>query len=162
MSANLRQWLLPSGFTVVGIGLLWWSHQQWLALSQIAGSTFQMPSVRLLLWMLTLIVTGFLFGMAASSARNDPEQGRPAILLTLSFIPFAVLYYVWTQLTLGWFPQLPGGLFQFLYSESTLLAASMILGFFLSGLVGRVASDSAPMEGRPDLPSDNGDDESEE
>ena len=138
MSPNQRAWLLSVGFTLVGIGLLWWAHQQWLGWNQALVEARQFPSARVLLWLLTLIVTGFGFGMAASSARSSRERARPAIVLTLAFVPFAVLYYFWTQATLGWFPRLPGGLIDFLYTETTLLALALILGFFLSGLLGSV------------------------
>ena len=145
MSPIRRAWLLSVGFTAAGIGVLWWAHQQWLNWNQIFIETRQVPSARVLLWLLTLILTGFLFGMSASSARKSRERARPVILLTLSFIPFAVLYYFWTQLTLGWFPPLPGTLIDFLYTETSLLALSLILGFFLSGLVGSVENVDEPV-----------------
>lgn len=136
MLSKLRSGPSAVGFTLVGIALLWWAHRQWMDLTQVAAFDLLLPSARLLLWMLTLVVAGFSFGMVVSSARRFRARGRSGILLTLSLIPFAVLYYFWTQVTLGWFPELPQSLFQFLYSESTLNAASLILGFFLSGLVG--------------------------
>jgi hypothetical protein len=138
VSARLRAWLLSVGFFLAGVGLLWWAYEQWLNMATVMGQQRQVPSARLLLWMLTLIVSGFSFGMAASSARSSRERARPAILLSLAFIPFAALYYFWTQVTLGWFPALPNRAAEFLYDDRTLLASSLILGFFLSGLVGSV------------------------
>jgi len=137
MSPNLRSWLLAGGSFVAGIGLFWWAYEQWLNLSLVSVETAQMPSTRILLWMLTLVASGIMFGLTLSSTRAHPARGRPGVLLALAFIPFAVLYYFWTQVTLGWFPSLPEGLGNFLYTESTLLAASLILGLFLSGLLGR-------------------------
>ncbi|HEX6299520.1 MAG TPA: hypothetical protein VF148_03550 [Acidimicrobiia bacterium] len=138
MSANLRAWLLSVGFFLAGVGLLWWAYEQWLNMAAVMGQELQVPSARLLLWMLTLIVSGFSFGMTTSSARSSRERARPAILLSLAFIPFAALYYFWTQVTLGWFPALPTSAAEFLYDDRTLLASSLILGLFLSGLVGSV------------------------
>jgi hypothetical protein len=152
VSPNRRAWLLSIGFLLVGIGMLWWAHQQWLGWNQVLVERRVVPSTRVLLWLLTLVLAGFLFGMTASSARSSRERARPAILLTLSFIPFAILYYFWTQVTLGWFPQLPGVLVGFLYTETTLLAASLILGFFLSGLLGGVEQVHAPVVETPELP----------
>jgi hypothetical protein len=145
VSSNRRAWLLSVGFTLVGIGLLWWAHQQWLGWNQALIEARQFPSARVLLWLLTLIVTGFAFGMAASSARSSRDKARPAIVLSLAFVPFAVLYYFWTQATLGWFPRLPGGLIDFLYTETTLLALALLLGFFLSGLLGSVPAVHEPV-----------------
>ena len=136
MSVKLRAWLLSVGFFLVGVALLWWAYEQWLNMATVMGQEFQVPSARLLLWMLTLIVSGFSFGMTTSSARSTRERARPAILLSLAFIPFAALYYFWTQVTLGWFPALPTGAAEFLYDDRTLLASSLILGLLLSGLVG--------------------------
>lgn len=138
MSAKLRAWLLSVGFFLAGVGLLWWAYEQWLNMATVVGQQPQVPSARLLLWMLTLIVSGFCFGMTTSSARSTRERARPAILLSLAFIPFAALYYFWTQVTLGWFPALPTSAAEFLYDDRTLLASSLILGLFLSALVGSV------------------------
>lgn len=143
------------GFFLVGTGVLWWAHRQWLNWNQVFAESRQLPSARVLLWLLTLILTGFVFGMAASSARSSRERARPAVLLTLSFIPFAVLYYFWTQVTLGWFPQLPRSLLDFLYTETTLLAAALILGFFLSGLVSGIRRVRDPVVEPVGAPSDN-------
>ena len=137
MSVKLRAWLLSVGFFLAGVALLWWAYEQWLNLATVMGQEFQVPSARLLLWMLTLIVSGFSFGMTTSSARSTRERARPAILLSLAFIPFAALYYFWTQVTLGWFPALPTRAAEFLYDDRTLLASSLILGLLLSGLVGK-------------------------
>lgn len=138
MSATLRAWLLSVGFFLAGLGLLWWAYEQWLNMATVVGREPQVPSGRLLLWMLTLVVSGFSFGMTTSSARSSRERARPVILLSLAFIPFAALYYFWTQVTLGWFPALPTSAAEFLYDDRTLLASSLILGFFVSGLVGSV------------------------
>lgn len=146
MSAKLRAWLLSVGFFLAGVGLLWWAYEQWLNLATVMGAEFRVPSARLLLWMLTLIVSGFSFGMTTSSARSTRERARPMILLSLAFIPFAALYYFWTQVTLGWFPALPTRAAEFLYDDRTLLASSLILGFFLSGLVGSVEVVHEPVE----------------
>jgi hypothetical protein len=155
--------LLSVGFTLAGIGLLWWAHQQWLGWNQALIEARQLPSARVLLWLLTLIVTGFAFGMSASSARSSREKARPAIVLSIAFVPFAILYYFWTQATLGWFPRLPGGLIDFLYTETTLLAASLILGFLLSGLVGSVERVHEPVVEPAGAPSiDDWVDDSEE
>jgi hypothetical protein len=158
MSTNLRSWLLPGGSFVAGIGFLWWAQEQWLNLSVVSVDTGEMPSGRMLLWMLTLVASGFSVGLAASWTRSQPARGRPGVVLALAFIPFAVLYYFWTQVALGWFPALPAGLGNFLYTESTLLAASLILGFLLSGLVGRVdGSGEESVEGPEQMALDVGD-----
>jgi hypothetical protein len=158
VSTNLRSWVWAGGSFVAGIGLLWWAHEQWLNLSLISIETGEMPSGRMLLWMLTLVACGFLVGLAVSSTRTQPARGRPGILLALAFIPFAVLYYFLTQVALGWFPALPAGLGNFLYTESTLLAASMILGFLLSGLVRGVERDGEEsVEGPEQMALDVGD-----
>ena len=163
MSSKRFAWFLSIALTLAGTGVLWWAHQQWLTLTTVSFESGQAPSARLLLWLLTMIAAGFLFGMAASSARSSWERARPAVLLAVSFLPFAVLYYFWTQVTLGWFPTLPGRVADFIYNGSTLPAASLILGFFLSGLVGRVERADAPvMEAADDSFDEDGVDDSEE
>lgn len=163
MSLNLRQWLLAGGSFAGGIGLLWWAQEQWVNLSVVSVETAEMPSGRILVWILTLVACGFLFGVALSSTSTRPARGRPGVLIPLAFIPFAVLYYFWTQVALGWFPSLPAGLGNFLYTESTLLATSLILGIFLSGLVGLAEeATKEPVEGPEQMAFDVDDPGSDE
>lgn len=144
MSAENRALVSAGVLTVLGFGLLWWAHHQWLNARAIMGSTFEMPSTRLMLWLLTLVVAGLSFGLAAASARREKVRARAAVLLIWSLIPLTVLIGFWLFVS-GWWSPVLGPFTEFLYSETTLVSSSLVLGFFIAGLIpGTWATDPPP------------------
>jgi hypothetical protein len=132
---DIWSWISVGAFTLLAFSLLWWANGQWSDLTAIAAAAREVPSARLLLWILTLVATGFGFGLAASAARAEQSPTRIPVLLVFSVLPFAILFFFWTQLALGWFSGL--SLFQFVYNEQTIVASSLALGLFTATMSSR-------------------------
>jgi hypothetical protein len=88
-----RIWVYTGTGTILGLGLLWWATEQLVEIQRTVGSTFEYPKGRVLLWLVTLIATGFAFGLAAAAVRHGAVRGRVAIM-TWSVLPL---------LTIAWF-----------------------------------------------------------
>ena len=132
---DIWSWISVGAVTLLAFALLWWANDQWLDLTAIAAAAREVPSARLLLWILTLVATGFGFGLAASAAKAEQARTRIPVLLVFSVLPFAILFFFWTQLALGWFSGL--SLFQFVYNEQTIVASSLALGLFTATMSSR-------------------------
>jgi hypothetical protein len=137
MTIKLGAWTAAGLFTLIAIAWLWWANQQWLDIAEVTASTLEMPAGRLLGWMLTVIVSGFAFGLAIGSARHQQIRGRASILLTLSVIPFAVLFFFFSQVTFAWFPDIPTALFEFIFNDTTLTAFALLFGLLLAAMIGK-------------------------
>lgn len=127
------RWVYIGALTILGFGLLWWANDQFTEIRSLMGSTFEVPAGRLLIWLLTLIAAGLVFGLAAG--REVAADSRVAIA-AWSILPFVILAWFYSRLSFG-LPafNLPHRLFEFLSSQMTVVASSLTLGFFLSALV---------------------------
>lgn len=138
-------WVSTGSFTVLGCVLVWWANEQWLDITEIAATSFSVPSARLLLWLLTLIATGVSFGLVVSASQSRRARPRVLVLLVWAVIPFAILFLFWSQIALGWFQGV--SLAGFLYSEITLVAAGIVLGVLIAGMLGPSLFGSADAPG---------------
>ena len=145
---DIWSWISVGAFTLLAFALLWWANDPWLDLTAIAAAAREVPSARLLLWILTLVATGFGFGLAASAARAEQSPARIPVLLVFSVLPFAILFFFWTQLALGWFSGL--SLFQFVYNEQTIVASSLAFGLFIAAMSSRAVFGADEADG-PDI-----------
>lgn len=133
---NDRIWVYTGTGTVLGLGLLWWATEQLGEIQRTVGSTFEYPEGRVLLWLFTLIATGFAFGLAAAAVRQVAVRGRVAIM-SWSVLPLLIIAWFYSRLAFGW-PAItvPAELFEFLTSQTTIVASALTLGFFLSAVLG--------------------------
>lgn len=135
MRSLTRAWLLAVGFLLLGMGLLWWASAQQTAWRAISASEFVMPGGRIGLWLLTMAVAGACFGLAKTAARRSSGPDRVQILAGLALVPLVVMV-LFLSFILGWWePLLPSSVTRFLFSEMTLVASALLLGFLVSGLV---------------------------
>jgi len=127
------RWVYVGALTITGFGLLWWANDQFAEIRSLIGSTFEVPVVRLLIWLLTLVAAGLVFGLAAG--REVAANSRVAIA-AWSILPFVVLAWFYSRFSFG-LPtfNLPGSLMDFLGSQMTVVASGLTLGFYLSALV---------------------------
>lgn len=139
-----RAWMFAAVFLLLGMALLWWAHQQWEEIRAISSADFVIPQLRMLWFHLTLVVAGVAFGLAVAASRQDAGRPRIHIVGVLALIPIAGLLlffsavFQWRELTL------PFGLEQFLLSDSTRMALTLLLGFLLSGMIGLGAEKDSP------------------
>lgn len=133
---NNRIWVYTGTGTVLGLGLLWWASDQLGEIQRTAGSTFQYPEGRVLLWLFTLVAAGFAFGLAVTTVRGGPVRGRVAIM-AWSVLPLLIIAWFYSRLAFGW-PSITirARLFEFLTSQTTIVASALTLGFFLSAVLG--------------------------
>lgn len=146
----MRIRLLVGTFTILGFAMLWFANELWSQVQQITGSTFEMPSGRLLLWLLNLVVVGISFGLAVESAGSGRRRIRIPVLMAWSVVPLFVLFYFWTQVAIGWTLGVARFLNQFVFSEITLTASEVALGFFIAGMIGQPL-----LSGDPEVSADS-------
>lgn len=126
------RWVYVGVLTILGFGLLWWANDQFSEIRILMGSTFEVPTGPLLLWLVTLIAAGLVFGLAAG---RGVEVDRRAAIAAWSILPFLIIAWFYSRFSFG-VPSfnLPGSLMEFLSSQMTVVASSLILGFYLSAL----------------------------
>ncbi|HUG31641.1 MAG TPA: hypothetical protein VMM14_02010 [Acidimicrobiia bacterium] len=148
------RWVYVGVLTIIGFGLLWSANAQFDQIRRITGSTFEFPSGRLLIWLLTLIAAGLVIGLTAGRHVAD---NRPVAIAAWSIVPFLILAWFYSRFSFG-LPSfnLPRSLFEFLGSQMTVVASSLILGFFLSALVADRISRRKNDQSASDGPIDQG------
>lgn len=140
MRSLTRAWLLATGLLLVGIALTWWADQQFGQIQLMAARDFAIPTGRVALWLLTMIVAGVAFGLTVAMARRDLERGRVPILAVLALVPLAVLILFIASIA----GPLPFSVHQSLVSQSTVTISALLLGFLVSGMIGLRTTDQSP------------------
>ena len=129
-----KRWIGVVGLVILGLGLMWLASEQIEEVRKIVGSTFQVQQWRILGWLLTLIATGAVFGLAARFARADSSESNVMATVVVGVLPLAIVAYNWTSLWYGWFPTI-GAHFPWLRSEPTIVASCIVVGFLAGGVV---------------------------
>lgn len=132
-SLGYPRWVYVGALTILGFGLLWWANDQFAEIRRLTGSNFEVPEGRLLVWLLTLVAAGLVFGLAAG---REVAANSRASIAAWSILPFVILAWFYSRFSFG-LPafNLPRSLLEFLGSQMTVVASSLTLGFFLSALV---------------------------
>lgn len=127
------RWVYVGALTILGFGLLWWANDQFAEIRRLTGSNFQVPEGRLLIWLLTLIAAGVVFGLAAG---REVAANRRVAVAAWSLLPFVIIAWFYSRFSFG-LPafNFPRSLLEFLGSQMTVVASSLTLGFYLSALV---------------------------
>lgn len=126
---------IGAALTLAGFGLVWWAIEQFGLIQLIAGSEFRYPEARFLGWILTLVAAGLVFGLAIT------RGGRLAVarraIAVFSALPALVLAWAYSAMALGWSPFQPSfELVSVLMSQQMLIVSAVVLGFFVSALLG--------------------------
>src|SRR5665811_2265156 len=111
-----RSWVQTVGFAFGGMVLLYLAYVQRGAMRRVWDSTFHMPTGRFFAWVVTMMIAGFMFGVAAAHRPREQSQQSAVALAIASLMPLAVLLYFYGAITLGW-SFLPGRLSSFVYEE---------------------------------------------
>jgi hypothetical protein len=133
--------------TLAGLSLLWWANEQLLEVNRITASEFHFPKLRLLWWVLTLVLAGLVFGLAATWRSSPVSSSRKAIAIW-SVLPLLMLVWFYSTLAFSW-PVLDVSvrLLRFVTSQTTVTAVAVVLGFNLAVLVAPViATRESPQE----------------
>ena len=139
-----KRWAGVVGFSVVGFAVLWWAVEQWHQIREIGGSNFEYPTWRLLGWLLTLIAVGFMFSLAAGSAREGVYTANVGATVVVGILPLVTVILFWGRLSFLWSPGILRNQFGlFLFDLPTVVASCLIVGFLGAGLLsGRVVPPS--------------------
>lgn len=125
-----QRWLGSAVLPIGAFALLWWAYQQMTETLSGTGSSFGLvPWWNALGWLVTVIASGFTFGIAV--ALSGADRGSPdlvAILVTALF-PLAVVVHFFGFLSLGWSPILLDVFGVFLITPSTAIVSCVVVGF---------------------------------
>ncbi len=142
-SRNYRIWFYVGFLTILGFALIWWAGDQFTEIRTTAGAEFRYPRGALLVYLLTLMAAGLVFGMAASQ-RQTATPSRGAIA-GWSMIPLLIIIaFYWT---LGWPPGptlMEGEVLFFVVDRATVVTSCLVFGFFVS----RLAATNRPRVGQ--------------
>ncbi len=119
--------------TVLGLVLVWWAGEQFGGIRRVVGSEFRYPRVDLLLYLLTFVGAGVVFGLATAGDGATASTRRRAIAIW-SLLPLLSLAAFYSIFGFGW-PEAP------LINVNVILAltnlhvgSALAFGFFVSRL----------------------------
>lgn len=128
-------WWLTGVLLIAGFGFLYWANEQFVATTAQIAETAEFQEVDYGLWLLTLVGSGLMFGLAILAM-----QRRTATItwgaLAWALIPLVLITYVYLTLIGTSVPDLPEVLTTFVFTGETQTASSLLIGFFVAAALG--------------------------
>ena len=134
-----RDWVYVGVLTVLGLLFLWWAGEQLTDVLRVTASEFRPPRLDLLLYLLTLIAAGVLFGLASTSG-DGPDPGRRKAIALWSILPLLGIVGFYSLRGFGWPPGPWLNVNVIVVLTNIHVGSSLAFGFFVSKLV----TDSRP------------------
>lgn len=130
-------WLRLVVLPFMGFALLWWADRQATDMRALFGSTFELPDWWIVLgWLLTMIVSGVMFGLAAGAAGARVGRDSTAALVVVGIIPAAIVVYYFSVWAAGWLPLYINDVTAFLITPATVTFSSVAVGLITAALIG--------------------------
>lgn len=126
----MTSWWLSGIFLVAGFALLYWAGR-FLQTATSEVPYFESPEFTYGLWLLTLVASGLVFGLAVLAAQRRPSRLRWGGLLWVA-IPLALLVYFYLYLLGVSLPSVGERVTTFLFSPGTQTACALLVGYFVA------------------------------
>lgn len=132
-----KRWIGVVGFPPVGFVLLWWASEQWALAQEMALSASETFSHwRVLGWMITLMVAGIVFGLAAAFARAEVATAHMSATIVAGILPLALAIRFWAIFAFEWIPGLPmSEIERLLVNRDAAVASCLVVGFLAANLL---------------------------
>ena len=128
-------WWLTGVLLIAGFGLLYWAGEQFVATTTQISETTDFQEVSYALWLLTLVSSGLVFGLAILAAQRRTASITWAALVW-ALIPLAVVTYVYLILAGVSVPDLPEEAATFIFTPGVQTASSLLVGLFMAAALG--------------------------